>query len=199
MIGVEPPNSFITVWSIDEATGHKTKLFEQNNLVMYTWGLAVAKGWCQGNANYLPSTFYFEYENVAMPGDTVTVPTYARSDGLSYYLTLPAGPPAKDYLRLSVSGLPSISIYSGYEPYFTAPDGNVATFFAQTAGTTGQLGRPFASGSNSKVYGVALVATPVPGDKTKDVIIARSYFSTMNQQLKMTGTQIGVTWSVPFL
>lgn len=193
---ITPPKGRITVWSINEGTNEKTYLFEQNNLVMYTWANAVIQAAFIGDMRYKINAMYLEYYNVTNPSDTVSVPTYARSDGISYYSSL-ASP--GDFLRVPLSSAPSVTIQSGYESYFTAPLGNVASFFAQSSGTTGIKGRAFANANNSKVFGVALVATPSWADYTQDVIFARSYFTTGNQQLKSSGAQIGVTWTIPLL
>ena len=193
---VPAPKGRIQVWCVDELTNQKFELFAQDNLVMYTWAFPLLKTLYQGDVTYKIGGMYFEYENVASPGDTVTTPTYSRGEGLSYYTSLSS---PKDYIRVALSSLPAISVQSGYEAYFGAGQGNVGTAFAQTAGTAGSLGRAFSDSDNSKVYGVALVATPDWSDPTKDIIFARSYFSGGNQQLKVAGSQIGVTWSTPFL
>jgi hypothetical protein len=163
---------------------------------MYTWAFPVIKALFHGDADYRLSAMYFEYENVATPVTTVTVPTFNRGEGLSYYTGLGAN---KDYLRVTLSGLPSITTESGYESYFTSGQGNIANCFAQTSGTAGMLGRPFSDANNSKVYGVGLLATPSWADETQDILFARAYFSVPNQQLKLSGSQIGVTWSIPLL
>ncbi len=191
-----PANSTIEVWQIDELTNKRKSLFKQSNTILYTWAFPLLKCMYQGDVTYKIGGVYFEFENVASPGDTITVPTYNRGGLLSYYTTL-ASP--KDYLRVPLSGLPSISIETGYEAYFSAGQGNVGTIFAQTTGDEGELGEPFDNANNSKVYGVALVATPDWDDPTADIIFARSYFATGEQQLKMTGSQIGITWRTPFL
>jgi hypothetical protein len=172
----------VTVWLLDEKTGHKRTLFTQLNQIQYSWAYIVAKAVGQGDPTYRIGGMYIEYKNVASPGDTVSVPSYTRGAGLSYYTSLAS---TYDYLRVPLSALPTITIQSGYESYFTAPEGNVMTFFAQTSGTTGELGRAFSDGSNSKAFGVALVATPDWSDSTQDVIFARTYFDTGDQQLKV--------------
>ena len=190
------PQGYITVWSIDEKTGEKTELFTAPNQIQYFWAYVVAKTAGHGDPTYKLSSMYFEFKNVTLPTDIVTVPTFTRGDDISYYTAL-ASP--VDFLRVPMSSLPSITIQSGFEPYFTPPKGNVMNFFAQTSGTTGYNGVTFSAANNSKVYGVALVATPTFSDQTQDILFARSYFSTAQQQLKVTGSQIGVTWSIPLL
>ena len=186
----------VTVWSINETTQQRIKLFTQSNLIMYKWAWIVAKTAGHGDSNFKLSSMYFEFKNVTSPSDSVAVPSYSRQDDISYYTTL-ANP--FDYLRVPLSALPSITIESGYETYFTGDEGNTMNFFAQTSGTVGELSRTFSSGSNSKVFGVALLATPSWSDSSQDLIFARTYFDVPDQQLKLSGSQIGVTWSIPLL
>ena len=142
---------------------------------------------------------YIEFENVASPGtDAVGIPTFTRDEGLTYYNGLSGN---QDFLRVELIGLPSISIESGYESYFTAGQtGNLLTFFAQSSGTAGVLGNAtFGAANYSKVFGAALVAAPVFSDRTKDVVFSRTYFDpASNQVLKQASSQIGLSWEVPF-
>ncbi|GAH13874.1 unnamed protein product, partial [marine sediment metagenome] len=52
---------------------------------------------------------------------------------------------------------------------------------------------------NSKVYGVALVASPDTDAPSRDVIISRAYYSAAEQQLKQASGQIVVSWKLKFL
>ena len=71
-----------------------------------------------------------------------------------------------------------------------------APFFVQTAGGQGVHGKAF--GTTSKVYAASLIAAPVFSDRTKDVIFARTIFSTENQVTKEPSSQIGITWDIAF-
>lgn len=171
-------------------------LFTKSNLLLYSWGFIAAKCIGQGDVNYKVSAAYLEYANVALPGDPVSVPALARDDDLSYYNSLPAD---RDFLRVSLTGTPTIDIATGFESYFDAGvSGNRVTFVLQSAGTSGVLGTPFSDVNNSKACGIALVATPEPSDRSKDVILARGYFDVVDQPLKGAGTQIGVNWVLSF-
>jgi hypothetical protein len=59
-------------------------------------------------------------------------------------------------------------------------------------------GRLFSASANSKVCGVALVAAPVFGDRTQDVIFARTYYDTSQQVIKPPSAQIGIGWDIIF-
>jgi len=173
-------------------------LFSQANQIQYGWGTVAAQCIAKGNRNFKVNAIYIEYENVASPGDTVAVPTYGRDEGYDYYadLSLSAN---RDFIRAPLLVEPGISIAAGFEDYFTAGvDGNQATFYTQSQGSTGFHGKSFSAGANSKVFGVALVATPDFADPTQDVVVARTYFATGNQTLKLASSQIGITWDVSF-
>jgi hypothetical protein len=163
----------------------------------------VAAGWliaaCVGlrDPNFAVNCVYLEYANVADPAAPVAAPSFATTDGRAYYDNL-ASTPDRDYLRVPLSITPTISIVPGQEAYFAAGTGNVVTWFAQSAGTVGANGKPFSSAANSKLYGVALVAAPVLGDRSRDVLLARSYYDAGGQQVKPPGGQFGVQYSQPF-
>jgi hypothetical protein len=141
---------------------------------------------------------YIEYENVASPGDAVTIPAFGRDADLDYYNDL-SGSSTKDFIRASFRGQPELGIASGAEAYFEeGVSGNKLTVFSQTAGTEGVHGKTFSDSVNSKVYGAALAAFPVFDDRTRDVLFARTYFDTADQTLKEASTQVGVSWEISF-
>lgn len=185
----------VTLWLVDEHTGAWTPKCTVANSVQFYWG-SIAAHTFRGETSHLPAGCYIEFKNVASPSDTVPTPSFVRSDNLGYYNGLPSD---QDFLRVTLSAVPAISIAAGYSSFFTAPDGNELTFMAQTAGTAGVLGRTFSDSVNSKVFGVGLLAYPVFADRTKDVLFARTYFSGANQQLKLANAQIGVTWKISYL
>lgn len=170
----------------------------KSNQIQYDWGFVAAKLIGQGNYKYRLSAMYIEFENVASPGNIVTVPSFDRDAGVEYYDDLQSSG-TKDFLRVPFVSLPAIGIESGFEAFFTPDvDGNKLTFHAQSQGVVGVHGKTFSSGVNSKVYGAALVATPEFADRTQDIVFARSYFETGEQTVKEASSQIGVTWEVSF-
>lgn len=187
----------IQVWSVDENTKEKKFLFEQKNQIQVFWGNIFSK-LLQGDQDYRISALYMEYKNVATPATTVSAPAFTEYAGVSYYTGL-SSVANTDFLRTSLIQTPTLGIVTGYESYFTeGVSGNQLTFYAQSSGTTGVHSKAFANASNSKVYGVALVATPVIADYTQDVIMARTYFIAANQVLKQSASQIGVSWTLKF-
>ena len=174
-------------------------LFVQKNQIQYSWGMIAAQCIGLGDRKYRVNAMYLEYENVADPDTAITIPTYDRGEGRDYYPNL-AFTANRDFLRVPLLFQPSIGIEPGFEDFFTDGfDGNRLTFHTQSQGTTGVNGKPFSSGVNSKIFGVALVATPEFEDPTKDIIFARTYFDVADQTPKLASSQVGVTWDIAFM
>lgn len=168
------------------------------NQLQHGWGAIASRCIGLGDRSYRVRAMYIEYENVASPGDPVTAPTYTRDEGIEYYTSL-ALSADRDFLRVPISFDPTISIEAGFEDSFVdGEEGNLLTFYAQSQGTTGFHGKAFTNAANSKVFGVALVATPEFADQTKDLVFARTYFDTGDQAVKEASKQFGLTWDVSF-
>jgi hypothetical protein len=185
------------VFRVCELTGKKTFLFSQHNEWVDTWGAIAARAIALGDRTYKLSAMYVEFENVASPGDAVTVPTIDPADGIDYYLDL-ASSPTRDFLRIPLDVSPVLSVVDGYD---SIPDdeGNQVQLFATTQGVTGANGKTFSNGANSKIFGVALVATPEWGDRTRDIVFARSYFEVADQQLKQPSSQHTLSYRLKFI
>jgi hypothetical protein len=167
-----------------------------HNQLQYGWGFAAAQ-LLRGRREYKIGGFYVEYANVALPEDVIQEPAFDRSEGIEYYNDLSG---SRDYLRIPLLGEPELLIAEGYEDHFTeGVDGNQLDMVGQTSGSTGVHGLPFSDSVNSKVYGVALVAIPDSGDRSRDVIIARGYYAAAHQVLKTASAQITVSWSQKFI
>jgi hypothetical protein len=105
----------------------------------------------------------------------------------------------QDFLRVPLQLEPTLGISAGYEDFFTAGlNGNKLTFFAQTSGVAGVHGKNFSHTVNSKIYAATLVAAPVFGDRTKDVVFARTTFAEADQVTKEASSQVGITWDIAF-
>ncbi len=176
------------------------ELFSFSNQLQYDWAVIASKCIGFGDRSYRVQGMYVEYENVTLPGDVVTVPTFTRDVGLSYYTGL-SGSLVRDYLRLPLAALPKPGVRTGYTSYFgTDPEiGNELDFIAITDGVAGVHAKPFTVGVNSKIFGVGLVATPSWADATQDLIFARAYVPTGDQLVVPNGTQIAITWKTSFL
>jgi hypothetical protein len=172
-------------------------LFEQHNQIQLGWG-SIVSFLLAGRRDYRVNSMYIEYENVAAVDDPVTVPTFSREEGTEYYNEL-AFSTSRDFLRVPLLIDPQIGIAAGFEDNFTeGVDGNKLTFFTQSQGTVGFHGKPFSAAVNSKIFGVALVATPELADQSRDIVFARSYFDTANQEMKLPSSQVGITWDILF-
>lgn len=193
----------IRIWDRDEVTGALIPRFQQFNQIQATWGYIAAQqiGFKRpsGRLDYSIAAMYFEYENTVNAEDPVTAPTYEVDEGLSYYDEL-ADTADRDFLRIPLSQEPTLGIESEFEDLFTPGlDGNKLTFSAQTAGLAGVHGKEFSNDVNSKLFGVALVATPVADDRTQDVIFARTYFAVDDQVVKALSHQAFIQWDIVFL
>lgn len=169
----------------------------KSNQIQYNWGFVAAQTIGRGLAAYKLSAMYVEFENVALPGDPVTIPVFGREEGTEYYGDLQSSG-SRDFLRVPLLQDPLLGIATGFEDYFVEGTGNKLTFFAQTQGVAGVHGKTFSDAANSKVCGVAMVATPVFADWTQDIVFARSYFPLGEQTLKEVSSQIGVSWEFLF-
>lgn len=192
-----PPAGAYTIHDVEERNGLWLPLFSRHNQIQYDWARIALQLFGRGKADYRISAVYAEFENVASPGDPATAPEYDRDEGVEYYTSLSG---SRDYLRLPLLSEPTLAVASGYGDYFSGVDDdfNQMTFFAQTSGSAGANGLAFSEAANSVVLGVALVATPVPADRTRDVVFGRAYFATNQQVAKADGHQVGVSWSQIF-
>lgn len=187
---VDTAKDFATWWRIfafNPETGHVKMLVEQKNIIPYQ-GADVLARILAGDVLYAPGAMFFEFENTA---GAPIVPTPLRSEGIDYYLSDLALEATKDYVRAPLVVTPAISA-SGSDY-----DGNQVAFFAITSGLTGVHGKTFDQSVNSKVYGVALAATPEPTQYTQDKLFSRSY-SGFSAVPKEDGYQIGGQYIIRF-
>lgn len=161
-----------------------------NNLVVYEFATISANLVAGSGINYRVGGMYLEFENVASPGDTVTVPTFDRSRNVSYYNNLSSSPD-RDYLRVDLS---SATVSSSDTTDF--PKGNSVLFSARSAGLVGVHGKTFSDSANSVIYGAALVSFVDGNDATQDLIYSAAYFSTATQQAKLASSQVGIEWEL---
>lgn len=185
---------FINTYEINEK-GLWTPKSSFHNQIQWSWGEIACKLFGDGLSEYKISGMYIEFENVASPGDTVTAPSFDRSEGIEYYSSLSASP-SRDFLRVQLISSPKASLITGYEE--SAVNVNQLTFYAQSSGSLGIHGKTFSVAANSTVFGLALVAMPKWEDRTKDLIFAREYYPTAYQVLKQASSQIGVSWTEQF-
>ena len=161
----------------------------EENLTLFDWAGIVGqllRGSPDGKL-YSISTVYIEYENNG--GAPVTPPTFNRSGARAYYDAL-SGDANRDYLRVPLTA----STFDSTNPT-NFPDGNRVNFLSQSVGIAGVHGKTFSDGVSSRVYGGALVATPVGDDQTQDIVHSRFYFTVAaNQLIKQAGSQITMTW-----
>lgn len=195
----------VSVCRVDAKTGLKVPLFSQANQIQYGWGFIAAKqlGYRRqpDRPDYHISAMYIEYENVA-PEQEISTPSFGRNVDITYYNSL-VDSQTRNFIRVPLSIEPALSVSAGYDANLPVNQaGNQLTFFAQTSEARvvySGASKQFSSASNSRIYAAALVAAPVIGDRSKDVIFARTIFSSANQVTKEASSQIGITWDVAFL
>jgi hypothetical protein len=174
------------IFSFDEKTGIIKQLVEQKNIIPFQGADVMAK-LLSGDLDWAIGAMFFEFENTA---GTPTVPSPARGENISYYLSDLALEASKDYVRVPLVVPPGIAS-SDSAKY----DGNQATFFAVTSGMQGIHGKTFDHTVDSKVYGVALAATPDPDQYTQDRLFSRSY-DGFDPVPKEDGYQVGAQYVI---
>lgn len=191
----------IGVGHVDPQTGLFIPKINKPNQIQLTWGVIAARqiGFKRQahRPDYSISAMYIEFENVADPLDEVTIPDVARTEGIEYYDSLSVSS-TRDFVRVPLRSEPGLAIATGNEGDIPDDEGNMLSFFAMTSTATGVHGKTFSNGSNSKICGVALVATPIFADRTKDIIFARTYLEVADQQVKDASAQAGVAWDIIF-
>lgn len=163
-----------------------------DNTILFDWASIQVK-LLQGLPEYKISALYFEYENLSSPSDDAAVPSYDRTGGVDYYQGLDDHP-SRDFLRVFLSSAQESNSNSAS---FSLAD--KLTLFALTSGTEGVHGKDFSAGANSKVFGLAVVATPSVDDPTQDIVYGRWYSPLDQQQLKTASKQIGGEYYVQFI
>jgi len=145
-----------------------------------------------GNEKFIPREMYVEFKNVVSPSDAVTVPSFAFTDGVDYYAGL-SDP--LDYLRVPLGFLAPSASDDDYVDNILSMIGNPG----DGGQTVGVNGLSFSSGSNSKIYGGAVVAILNPNDRSQDLQLCRFYMQGAEQFLFSPGSQKLIVVRLPFL
>lgn len=181
---------FTIEWRDPETGGPRRHGPFSNDL---TWGFphAIVRALFGGEPGLVLNTIYVEYENVAAPGDPAAPPAEDAGDSLAYYQSL-ADVAGRDYLRLAVSARETDA-----DPADTTiTDGlvNRGTLVATVAGAQGLNGRPFGSGSNSVICGLAAVISPSRADPSRDLVVARLVYQEADQLPVPADIQLAVRY-----
>lgn len=168
----------------------------RHNLLTYAAGVITAKCLVDRDSSYVLSTMYVEFANVESPEDPVSVPEILPED-LSYYADL-ASSADRDYLRLQITEDAHAFMVDGYEDLLAAELLNGRIVYGQTTGTEGVHGKPFSADANSKVCGLAIVASPLFSDISQDILYARAYYDEDQQWAVVAGNQIRVPYRIKF-
>lgn len=158
------------------------------NLVTFG-GTEVLSRILAGQSQYKINGVYFQFSNQGSPA----IPSFTRGTVAADMRTLTAN---EDYVLGTLAGQPSIttgdSTASG-NPY----SDNRAVFFSLATASVGEGGVAFTAGAGSKIISLGLVATPVSGDRTQDILYAR--FAPASAVDKQSGLNPGITWTTEFL
>lgn len=130
---------------------------------------------------------YLEYTNAGVPGYPLPQVVPGFSDPLAYYWSLI---PARNFLRVPAVRDPNV-----ISSLVNLVSTTTTTFFAQSSSPyTGSNsgGAPLTDGT-SQCYGAALVLVPDEQDRTKDLVLGRSYF-TANPITKTATSELFVTF-----
>lgn len=163
-----------------------TPYSRQSNQIQDGWRKSCANAWGIGLNNYRINMMYLEFQNVLDPDDAVSIPSFLPSEGTEYYDGL-ASTIDRDFIRV-----PFVST-----PTFDEVTGTLA-YFAMSQGSEGVFGKTFSHAVNSKFCGAALIATPEIGDRTQDIVVARSYAEVSGQLVKAAGKSVMASWQIMF-
>jgi len=143
-----------------------------------------------GQEEYKIAGVYFEYENNA---GVPAIPGFDKTTDVDYFHSL-SNP--NDFVRAPLVSAPVLSTGDSLATG-DAVNNNRASFFALAIADEGDNGLDFTAAADSKITTVGLVATPVSGDRTQDLLYARFGLST--PFAKVAGQNPGVTWTAEFL
>jgi len=158
------------------------------NLILNQWGTITAKLLAEGNSNYRIGGMYLEFENTASPGDPVSAPSFDRTRDITYYDDL-SGSGDRDYLRVPMITTQLLSEGAGFV-------NNLMVFFARSSGVLGVHGKTFSDSVNSTIFGASLVAYVDGTDATQDLLLSSFYFDVLDQQQKLSTSQVGIEWQL---
>jgi len=180
---------YTTILSFNPVTGQISQMVHQYNMIMDGAALCMAN-LLLGDVRYKVGAMYFEFVNLANPGDTPIPPAFDVHDDVTYFTGLQFSSNT-DFLRVPVITNAAITE--------TTHNSYLISFYAVTPGSEfGFWNKPFDAAHNSAVYGGALVATPVFSSQADDIVIARNYPAGA-KVMKPVGEQICMVWNLEIL
>lgn len=183
---MKAPRGYTVLFSLDNA-GNVTRAVYHHNLIMNGMSEAAARV-LSGDTRYKAGAMYFEFQNLASPGDTPVYPVFDATEDVSYYTGLQFSA-TNDFIRVPILAAPNVQVSS---------TGALLTLYALAPSTSiGFWGKPFTSAANSVVIGGAVVATPDISVQSNDVIMCRNY-PPNTKVPRVEGEQIGIIWNIEF-
>jgi hypothetical protein len=179
-----PASGEVQLGYMDPETGAFQVLYGRANLFMKTGADLLAR-LLAGGQNLQVRGMYLEFDNGV---DPIVEPAYDRDSDISYY-TASLGAD-RDFLHVPLVSQPMLSASDG--TYST----NQVSFFSLSSSKLGENGeQTFQTGS--RVYGGALVATPDLSDRSKDIVVCRTYWGASALE-KDASHQVAVRWVLTF-
>ena len=182
----------------DEKTGRlSSPIIDKKNLVLFE-GADIMSALLAGKANFAISHMYFQYRNSAETFEINNPIT--RGDGRAAFDAIDGEDPVEDWLRVPLITLPKqVQIPEGSADY----QSNGVWFTGTSAASPTLEGEspahnPFtASGETpSRIFSVALVSAPAPGDNKQDRVFSRVNFE---EPLELpAGKHLVVFWLLRF-
>lgn len=172
----------VWVWQVDPATGKKNLLVKKHNMILYD-GATILSKLLAGKPNYKIYGMYVGYENGVVGSVTPKVidKAYSQPFTPSAY-TSPYG-----YLRQPLIYTPTFQSSSPYTD-------NIPVFTISITSATAAGGAAFTSG-DSKIFEVALIAAPVSGDTTQDIVFSRTNFNQIEYD---NSFNLMISWGIKF-
>lgn len=165
-----------------------------DNLVLYGWGQAVARDLVNaalGRAAVGFNAVYFEFENMAAPGDRVLdAPTLERDRDRAYFDGLSVHA-ARDYMRVPVT---AVNLINSDEAVYAIANGIAIN--ARTRFSVGVHGKPFSEAANSVVFGAFLASAEDWDTPSQDIIVHGHYFEADEQEPKYDIKPVAADWEI---
>ena len=176
-------SGFVKIWKVDPKTGETSLLVDQPNLVLRN-GAKIITSTLAGLPNSKIWGMYVGYNN----NSGFTTPTI-DVDYSTTFPALAAGTDGFNYLREPLAFSPSFVSDSGYTD-------NIALFSVMISSANGVVSTPEFTNGVSKIYEIALIAAPSPGNLAGDIVFSRTSFNPIIYDSSVNFT---ITWGVKIL
>jgi len=180
----DPARGEVQLGFMNPETGAFRVLHGKENLFLKSGADVIAR-LLAGGQNLQIRGMYLEFDNGT---DPIVEPTYDRDSDISYYnASLGAD---RDFLRVPLVSQPMLD--ASDDTYNT----NRVSFFSLSTSKMGENGEQMFQ-TGSRVYGGALIATPDRNDRSKDIVVCRTYWGADAME-KDSAHQVATRWILTF-